>query len=168
MIRIMVQFDESEATLLRHMARGRQVSKDAVGIRDGSMLPNGYEAHLLGLAGEVAVCQLTGARMDAAERLGGDDGEPDLLLPDGRTIEVKTRRSPGYAFVLPAGQTALRADIGVLAWLHTPVTPGFPLAIEIAGWCTAADFAEYAEDMDFGHGARRGIKPRFLRRMWRP
>lgn len=166
-IRIIKQFLPEEYERIRRMAVLRQRSKDAYGIADGKMVTNGIDAHVLGLAGEFAVAELFGGALDARTRLGGDDGAPDVELDDGTTVNVKTRREPGYSFLLTPGHEHLGADYGVLCWTLRP-TPAHPLAVEVAGIISDADFDAVCERMEFGHGPRIGVRPAVMRKVVRP
>jgi hypothetical protein len=166
-IRIIKQFLPDEYERIRRMAVQRQRSKDAYGIHDGRMIANGIDAHVLGLAGEFAVAELFGGALDARTRLGGDDGAPDIELPNGETINVKTRREAGYSFLLTPGHTQLGADYGVLCWTLKQ-TPAHPLAVEIVGIISDADFDQACERMEFGHGPRIGVRPQVMRKVVKP
>lgn len=161
-IRTICQFCPQELERLQRTAAQRQNSKDAYGIRDGRMVAHGVDAHVMGLAGEAFVTRLFGGAMDTACRLGGDDGAPDVTLPDGATVNVKTRAQPGYAYLLTPGHDGLGADYGVLVWRVTPDT------YELGGIIGARDFDAVAEQMDYGHGRRIGVRPQLMRKTVRP
>lgn len=81
------------------------------------------EIHIFGAIGELAVCRLLG--LEPCEQWSRhedyshvDDGK-DLMLPNGRTIDVKTRQ-PGRDFAMNPGrgETDFKADYGVLVWLE--------------------------------------------------
>jgi hypothetical protein len=161
-IRTTCTFCPDEAERIRRMAAERQNSKDTAGIRDGRMVADGIAAHEMGLAGEAFVAVLFGGALDASSRLGGDDGAPDVILPGGITVNVKTRSAPGYAYLLTPGHNTLGADYGVLVWQIAP------MAYELGGIIAASDFDAVAEPMDYGHGRRIGVKPQHMRRIVRP
>jgi len=114
--------------------------------------------HELGALGELAVARLLGGRLDESPRPGGDDGRPDVLLPDGRGVNVKTRSRSGYDFLLDPNQDSLRADYGVLCY-----TIGGKLLLEVVGWLTDADLQQYGVRRDYGHGPRLALAARHLR-----
>jgi hypothetical protein len=161
-LRTICTFCPDELQRLSRIAAQRQNSKDALGIRDGRMCDNGIAAHAMGLAGEAFVARLFGGSVDGASRLGGDDGAPDVVLPDGVTLNVKTRAQPGYAFLLTPGHTSLGAHYGVLVWQVAPDT------YELGGIVSASEWDTVAEPMNYGHGRRVGVRPDRMRRVVRP
>lgn len=116
------------------------------------------ETHTIGAIGELAVAKLLGGTLDETARPGGDDGRPDVLLPDGKGVNVKTRIRKGYDFLLDPGQQELGADYGVLCWLV-----GGKLTVEVAGWCTNTDLKRHGKPKDFGYGVRLALDADLLR-----
>jgi len=114
--------------------------------------------HELGALGELAVAQLLGGMVDEAGRPGGDDGAPDVVLPDGKGVSVKVRAGRYWDFLLDPGQKELGADYGVLCW-----TVGGILTLQIAGWCTDEDVRQHGVVKDYGHGRRLALAPGHLR-----
>lgn len=54
-----------------------------------------YEAHLEGAVGELCFTKVHGGEVSQAVYHGGDHHSPDIILPDGRAVEVKTSTFTG-------------------------------------------------------------------------
>jgi hypothetical protein len=77
------------------LAYGRDVSKNQVGdpmTRCKSKIDpskSSFGTNVEGIIGEMAARKVHGGRIDTGIRASGDGHAPDLILPDGRGVEVK-------------------------------------------------------------------------------
>lgn len=116
------------------------------------------DIHLLGILGEMAIAHLLGGNLDATARPGGDDGQPDVRLPDGRGVNVKTRTHSTYDFLLDPGKRELDADYGVLI-----ACLGGTLTLQVQGYCTDDLLRRYGREVDYNHGPRWALAPHHFR-----
>lgn len=116
------------------------------------------DIHTLGVLGEMAVAHVLGGHIDTTARPGGDDGRADVILPDGRGVNVKTRTSTLFDFLLDPGKRQLDADYGVLVALV-----GGVLTLQIMGYCTDDDLRQHGRAADYGHGTRWALSPCYMR-----
>lgn len=106
-----------------------------------------------GVVGEYAACKVLGVPFNDQHFDGGDIN--DGAMPDGRTVEIKTRDQPGRDFALKNHRLAsFRADLGILVW---PVYKGDYRIMEVAGWIDRNDFANRATIRNYGYGPRLGV-----------
>jgi hypothetical protein len=166
--RVVITFSEAERAMLWRLARLRHEPKAARGIkpldwrpRDGrSVLTKHYD----GLRGEYAVAKWTGAELDTRISLSGNGRSHNLVLPDGRRVDVRYRNRRGWDFGLRGLDLRdFGGDIGVLVW---PAPEAGPDAVELAGWCTREDFLLHCHLTQYGpHGPRLSLAPIWLRPM---
>jgi hypothetical protein len=103
----------------------------------------------LGIMGEWALCCFVGIDpyREIQYHAGHDDGI-DIAVGN-RSVQVKTRKKRGCDFLLPVECYPLKAEVLVLAWrIVGPV-----VAVELAGWSTAARFEEHATQPGYLNGS---------------
>lgn len=157
---VYVTLTPSEMHLSKRAAVARQRNKDesrAANNRKASDRDD-TETHLVGLRAEIAVANLMNAAPDTS-LVPGSDGGVDLVLRDGRTVQVKCRRphptQPRHFALLSTDLSEFRANIGVLVY-----ETNSPRTFEIVGWITRERFAEIAVPMQFGPLGMRLAVPR--------
>ena len=74
--------------------------------------PLSKDYQLIGLSGELAFSVFSGIEVNMTLSPGGDKGI-DFVLPNGKTVDVKTAKKAFY--LIHEASKALRADIYVLA-----------------------------------------------------
>lgn len=92
------------------------------------------QIHLEGVTGEYVVSKSLCLPYDPRPLPGGDKGQPDLVLPSGRTVQIKYREKKGWDFALNGvNPEDFKADLGVLVYPDD-------LGAEVVGWITREDF----------------------------
>lgn len=166
--RVVITFSEAERALLWRLARLRHEPKARRGIRPLDWRPRDGRSvlvkHYDGLRGEYAVAKYTGAELDTRISLSGNGRRHNLVLPDGRRVDVRYRNRRGWDFGLRGLDLRdFGGDIGVLVW---PAPEAGPDAVELAGWCTREDFLLHCHLTQYGpHGPRLALAPIWLRPM---
>lgn len=158
-----VNLSADEMAMIHSLAEARNNPKMEAGVPNYRIdqKHSDLELHLLGIKGEYAVSKFLGVSMDLTISLGGDDGRQDLVLPDGRTAQIKCRRRRGWAYpLLSTNLDEFNTDVGILVW---PDAQGDPRVVEIAGWTTKPEFELLSRVQDFGHGPRLVIEQRDMR-----
>lgn len=136
----------------------RQAGKEKAGTHTNKADDNKSDLaiHIFGAKGELAVCRLL--NLNPEEQWAGhdyttiDDGI-DLILPNEKTIDVKTRELGGD-FALNPGRKrdAFKADYGVLVWLRND------RVAHIVGAFDAFMWDNHSGWIDFGRQQRYGFK----------
>jgi hypothetical protein len=134
---VIYRFTDEELYDCWQLARQRNQKTTRFGMHPGNWgRKSSLEIHYEGIVAELAVARLLG--LDINRHIfdrGGDNQAPDLVLPDGRTIEVKFRGRKGDDFALRnTNRDSFKADLGVLVWPHDEES------VEIAGYITRDDF----------------------------
>lgn len=116
-----------------------------------------FVTHFVGILGEKAFSEFSGIPYDRKGYMCGDQ-EKDFVLPDGRTVEVKTLL--GYlAFNKNRFDEYFRANIAVLA-IHSKGEDGKIIPeVSLEGWITKKRFLECCFVDDFGYGERLCVQP---------
>lgn len=121
----------------------------------------------MGAAGEMAVAKLLGGTADTSVDWGDP---PDVRLPNGETVEVKTRRKQKYDFHIESADPAdvFEDEYGILVWCT-----GGGRDLVVVGWTTPDHFLEHAYRKDRGHGeclwlAWQDLRPldELMERLW--
>jgi hypothetical protein len=102
---------------------------------------------------------------DPDPRPGGDKGEPDLILPDGTTVQIKFREKPEYDFALPnTNPESFNTDIGILAARASQDL--LVDDVQIIGWITRDEFLIHATTQNYtqrADGDRLAVGPSHFR-----
>ena len=141
----------------RDIAAARNYPKQAAGVRSKKWAPNRseMEVDLIGACGEVAVATYLRVEPDTFASLHGDDGT-DLILPNGRTIQVKCRTRVGYDFALPsADPKTFSADVGALVY----ILGGSLRHLLFRGVISKRTFLVKYRIRDYGYGLRAFVSP---------
>jgi len=137
-------FSASEMARIKVAAEARIRDHPVCVSVDASRLRN----EALGIASEWATREWLGLPVEPALRLygsGGDGGTHDLVLPDGRRVEVKATVYPRGVLVFPPGQT-FRADLAVLCIRLAPAT------VRAVGYAKRSDWDVLSVRTDLGRG----------------
>ena len=160
---VYVGFTSGELARLRELAPERSKNARANGTRNNRWTEHpDVEIDYAGLIGEYAVARYFGLPF-RPEVQRSDKGRGDLILPNGRSAEVKFTKFPGGDFILAGNSLdGFRADVGIL--VHSKPRPryGEPGAglytwdnpVIIAGWVTRDVFGIFCETKDYGYGPR--------------
>jgi hypothetical protein len=98
-----------------------------------------------GVAGEFAFCKIANLYPDLSLHLRDVKDRHDVTLPNGRTVDVKTRRQDRDRLVVAAWKAEHPADIYVQM-------VGAPPAYEWTGWILGKALFVPARLEDLGHG----------------
>lgn len=159
---------DDERDWLRDLAERRQRIKEEYRVR--SRKHDGNEGrtaevdrHYEGLCGEYVAARHLRVTIDTSVSPKGNQRGWDLLLPNGATVEVMTRRRRGWAYALKGEDlSAFKADIGVLVWPGLMMEPYG--TYEVVGWTTREHFATRAQVEDFKYGGRLTIRHGYMGR----
>lgn len=114
--------------------------------------------HMQGLCAELACAQFFGVKPMWKNMAGGDDGY-DLVLTDGRKVQVKMRGRFGYSFLATLDESE-EFDVGVIVYPkgdYADIDPhGF--ARIIGGWFTKDQYLKARNRADYGYGPRWELK----------
>lgn len=103
--------------------------------------PPSDERHIAGASAEFLIAWIFGVEPNRKIYGGGDGQKPDLLLPSGRTCEVKSSGFQGAGFGLrSANYDDFSADLGVMVY----TLPHSEREFIVAGWTTRARFNRLA------------------------
>lgn len=134
----MIYFELSAQDLLTASEIGlaRDANKQLAGVYSRRFDAHSSDSriHIVGAMGEIAVARCYGLQVNTDLYLDGDGGV-DFTLPDGRTVDVKTRGEPNCDLLTYPGMSDFTADYAVLCWL---MKPG---AVGIVGYVAREDFA---------------------------
>lgn len=109
------------------------------GVEDVRIVPGSpYENDRTGIAGEVAFARMIGAEPDIRH----DYSPYDIILPDGRTVDVKASKSRYKGATIAGSKEIGQFDIVALIWWWP-----FSGLAHFMGWCTAEE----------------GMRPEYLR-----
>jgi len=113
--------------------------------------PDRVRNERIGVASEWAVCEWVGIPEDPVfeDHGAGGDGGVDLVLPDGRRVEVKATIYGGGRLIIPVYQGARDFDLAVLCLRSAPAT------ITACGYATREDWEKHQYLLDF----HRGVGP---------
>lgn len=144
---MIVQIPEYEYLWARQEARRRLREGNEQGHRLLEPDDTPLEHEVLTMLGELGAALAVGI---AYEQIPDNDYGPDLFLPDGRSIEVKSVITPKGSFennyphfILPAGRE-LSTDLGIL------VIPRRSLqTVRVIGYCTQAIWYKYRRWADW-------------------
>ena len=143
-------------SFLRAIRRQREKVRHLIRSKKVSRRKSDLELHYDGICAERTVAEYLGIPYDPEILLGGDDY--DLVLPDGRTVEVKFRDHPKGDFALMSDRLEdFKADIGVLVCAVYPEI-GDNAILHCVGWITREEFAERCERVNYGYGDRLAVK----------
>jgi hypothetical protein len=114
--------------------------------------PPSFERHLLGVSCELAVAKLFDIDIDR-DINDGDKNKGDLILPDGKTIQVKGRLKIGWDYAVRTDKEDFKSDFGVLCW---PI----PMRdqIIVRGWISKDEFAEKSIIKNYSYGDRKVVE----------
>ena len=115
------------------------------------------QTHYEGCRAEYAVAKVLNGSADWTCSLHGDDGMPDIDLPDGTTVQVKYRRKRGWDFALLGDDyEEFTSDIGILVWPANgdDVRSTSHQSVDIVGYITREQFEKRAIIKNYGYGAR--------------
>lgn len=93
--------------------------------------------HAFGACGEILAALEMGIPISELDCGGGRDGGVDLVLPDGRTAQVRTRdlrHAPHGDLIERYARGVLSTDVAVLVWILPE------RGYRVVGWATQADF----------------------------
>lgn len=79
----------AEASFAMSIATQRDACKKNRDFRYGDKM-TGFGMHVVGVVGEVAFCKAYGGKIDQTVRPNGDNHREDVVLRDGREVEVKS------------------------------------------------------------------------------
>jgi hypothetical protein len=146
---MLIKFTSREMESIKMLAQGRHFFKDIhIPNRDLERWNNSqYEADLLGVMGEYAVCKYLKIPMDMSVNLEGDGGEIDMYLGDW-TIQVKSTKYKN-------GRLVFNHMDEVVSLLNI-LTVSNPKNNEvyIAGYISKKDLHKKVYEEDLGHGKR--------------
>ena len=101
--------------------------------------------HLDGIKGEYAVAKLFCLAFENNHLPGGHGHTPDLILPDGTTIQIKYRAQRGWDYALSSDNPAeFISDIGILCW---PVEDSDD--IDVVGYVERDYFIRHAKRVNY-------------------
>jgi len=142
-----VKFSDEELLKLFRLARQRNDPKQRKWKSQGwNRNKSALAGHYDGIMAEMAVAKLLGVEINEEIYEGGDDGS-DLVLPDGRTIQVKHRGQRDWDYALnSADLDDFITDIGVLC---QPTPEYDDDAVDVVGYITKEQFAERAFRTNF-------------------
>lgn len=157
--------------------------------------PDATEAvaqHVWGVMGEIAVARVSGGSIDLSISPMGDEGAGDVLLPSGKTIEVKTRGRWGWDWATNGSSLdEVKADYIALVWpepgpkgeskllkrvrLACGVSGKMPsecadyvgpAMMTVVGWQTRSALDAIVQRQDFGYGSRAVIPYQRMIQNW--
>jgi hypothetical protein len=155
---MLVQFTSSD--LASVVSNAAAVTGRSIHIPNRTYGRHQTEIDSLALRGEFAVAKLFGLPIDACPVMAkGIDmgGKSGMQLPGGRTVKIKAaERGLGvtkpYWFILPNV-----TDLGILTYVRPDDQ------VEIAGYCTHADWITHNSEVNFGYGPFVGIRADAMR-----
>ena len=146
---MVVTFTDAEMAAIKEAGRQRNQITTDLGVQN-QRIDEGTdeELNIMGVKVEKAVAMLTGSPWSAVLDTP-DGGVYDMILPDGRTCQVKGRKHVppeiGWLFMKRLWP---EADIVVLG----QAVPEDVNSVEILGWVTREQFRERYHMFDFGRG----------------
>lgn len=126
--------------------------------RDGGTYrhTSGFTVHYAGVVGELCFRRVYGGKIDTTVRPGGDGHTPDILLPDGRRVEVKTSLFSGKGVELKLEPDEVgRFDYCCLVQVSLLDTG---LVYPIWSWLEIQPALAWK---DYGYGPRRVYRPNY-------
>jgi len=146
-----IQLTPAEVAFCLAIATQRDASKPNRDSRH-STNQSGFGVHFSGVIGEVAFRKVYGGRIDQTIMPTGDKHKPDIVIPDGRKIEVKTSTFTGTDVTLKFEKNELDFEwcslVQILGW--PDIVNVFPI------W--SKDRLEFTKE-DYGHGERLVFRP---------
>ena len=148
-----------ELSLAVTTAMGRYASKPA-SYREERIArkSSSFAIYLQGVIGEMAFVQVYGGTLSQEILSEGDGGKADVVLPDGRGVEVKTTRytgsSPSYMIAGDRAMSKLK-EVGhgclvqILDYDQAKVFPVYSITEMNEGWTVR----------DYGYGANYVFEP---------
>lgn len=146
------QFSWDLAKERRQLALDNGVANERMGSQ------NDVDIMAWGTMAEVAVATLLAGSPDDSLDWGDP---PDVVLPNGDTVEVKATTKRGYDFGLETDNPEdLGETYGVLVWPSETAN-----ALDVIGWTTVEHMREHGQHIDRGHGTHIWMSPEDLRPM---
>ncbi len=142
----LIELNEAEQMLAKHIAEQRYQNARTNGVTDGKMGNQSNEqTDLEGMAAEIAFCKFYNVYPDLKIDAPNDLPVYDAISPKGATIDVKSTTYPNGRLLAVLGKAEKRSEIYVL------VTGNFPVYC-VRGYATAADLFKESNINDLGHG----------------
>lgn len=156
---IHIVLTENEMQFANDLAHKRNDPKEMAGVKTKYLSRKStLDQHLCGTRSELAVAKLLGLKMDATFSLSGDGGHSDLVMPSGKTVQVKYRERVGWDYAIGSDNPKdFKDDYGVL--VYPDKTPN---SFIIAGVITREEFEEKATVTNYGYGPRLRVGPESL------
>ena len=151
-----VVLSPDDLSLVKRIASARNDPKESAGVKSKKIRNVSEEqAHIDGIAAEVAVARYFNVEPDMSSGLKGDNGY-DLVI-FGLKCEVKCRERFGYDFALmTANPNEFKADVGILVYRMAADT------YYLYGAIRKESLLEKGEKKNYGHGERWIVSPRYF------
>lgn len=151
-----ITLSDSEVSKLQKLASLRSGAKSSLDKKEfrTKANPDSYYRHLLGLKCEFACAKLFKSVIDETFSWG-DNNDPDLYLPDGRSVQVKGKFSKTKFKGFTCRTTSLdefKADVGILCFEGATRNQ-----IDISGWFDKDTFVSHSEVYEFEWGNKRAL-----------
>lgn len=139
-------FTEDVLKELWPIARNRNERSRARGVRNERRDASRTDLQVdwMGVLAEYAVAQVIGGVPHLGDD-GGDGNQPDVLLPNGKGVEVKSTMKRGYNLIAKATGTIDSATVSIHADYMVLVWPVDNRNVEVVGWVTTKRFKNYGE-----------------------
>jgi hypothetical protein len=146
-----IQLTPAEVAFCVAVAMQRNATK-----RDSSLFsPNQsrFASHLVGVIGELAFQKAYGGKVNQEIIPNGDGHKPDIVLPDGRKVEVKTSTFTGKNVEIKFRKTELDFE-----WCSLAQIVGWPDMVNVFPIWPKSEMKLTTKD--YGNGPRYVFSPR--------
>jgi hypothetical protein len=116
----------------------------------------GFGVHFAGVVGELCFRKVYGGKVNQEVLPGGDKHQCDVILPDGRKVEVKTSLFSGAGVEL---KFEGRDELDSFEWVSLVQVTLPDLGIVYPVWSREEILPQLTEK-DYGHGPRCVFRPR--------
>ncbi len=114
----------------------------------------GFGVHFVGAVGEICFRKVHGGKIDLRVLPDGDGHKPDIIVPDGRRIEVKTSTFTGKEVELKFEPNELNQAEYVS--LVQVTLPDIGIVFPVWSW---SEISSSLVQKDYGHGIRYVFRP---------